>query len=575
VSLPLKNTPSAEPEEPGLDGWFTGLGDEYAGRVAAGSLRPGMVDGWRLRWRGRELEIQVDADFPFSVARVYLAGYSRAQAQPHIEKNGKLCLGSKAVPGDRLRTVQAALAEAIQLLTENETRQHDDDFREDFGLYWLNWADRSDLRVEIMPGSDGARKSILGRAALTGERVLVFPGKHDATRVCTNLTGTPSKWLKETPVISIDPLPAPDRYPETADELWTLVEARSQGGTDLLTRLMANAPKEAFVILAGKAPSGREHYAAMYLRRPLDRVGQPLKRQAMRNGIEKSDASSRSLFGRFKLDRLATQRMDSSSSRLPAGVQRKIAAAKVIVVGCGALGSGVVRMLAKAGVENLRLVDPELLGWENIRRHELGGDAVGDGKAKALAKSIRADLPMIGFVEGYATTFATFAREHPEALKQADLIVSCTGDWTADASIEHALAQPGHKASAVYGWMEAHALASHAVLIGNAGPRLADGFNANGEFRLPVVAGGKPPPPECGGATTTFGAVELSHAHALVVRLAIDALRELETAPAWHSWVADTVAFEEAEASVTSGWAGVRGQPSEMGGLSIGNWSFP
>jgi hypothetical protein len=123
--------------------------------------------------------------------------------------------------------------------------------------------------------------------------------------------------------------------------------------------------------------------------------------------------------------------------------------------------------------------------------------------------------------------------------------------------------------------MEAHALASHAVLIGNAGLRLADGFDENGEFRLPVVAGGKPPPPECGGATTTFGAVELSHAQALVVRLAIDALRELETAPAWHSWVADTVAFEEAEASVASGWAGARGQPSEMGGLSIGDWSFP
>jgi hypothetical protein len=575
VSLPLKTTPPAEPEEPGLDDWFAGLGDEYVGRVAAGSLRLGMVDGWRVRWRGRELEIQVDADFPFSVARVYLAGYSRAQAQPHIEKNGKLCLGSKAVPGDRIRTVQAALAEAIQLLTENETRQHDDDFREDFGLYWLNWADRSDLHVEIMPGSEGARKSILGRAALTGERVLVFPGRHDATRVCTNLTGNASKWLKETPVISIDPLPAPDRYPETADELWTLVDVRSQGGTELLTRLMANSPKEAFVILAGKAASGREHYGAMYLRRPLDRGGQPLKRSAMRKGIEKSEDSARSLFGRFKLERLATQRMDSSSSRLPEGVQRQIAAAKVIIVGCGALGSGVARMLAKAGVEHLRLIDPELLGWENIRRHELGGGAVGDGKAKALAKSIRADLPMIGFVEGYATTFATFAREHPEALKQADLVISCTGNWTADASVEHVLAQPGHKASAVYGWMEAHALASHVVLIGNTGPRLADGFDASGEFRLPVVAGGKPPPPECGGATTTFGAVELSHAQALVVRLAIDALRELETAPAWHSWVADTVAFEEAEASVTSGWAAARGQPSEMGGLSIGDWSFP
>jgi hypothetical protein len=348
------------------------------------------------------------------------------------------------VPGDRVRTVQVALAEAFQLLAENETRQHDDDFREDFGLYWLTWASRADLRVEVMPGSEGARKSILGRAAVTEERVFVFPGKTDAGRFCTNLTGEAPKWLKETPVISIDPLPAPDRYPETAEELWALVDARSQDGTDLLARLMANAPLEAFVVLAGKAPSGREHYAAVRLRRPLDRGGQPLKLRVMREGIEQTEDPIRGLFGRFKVERLTTQRMDSSSSRLPQGAQRRMATAKVVIVGCGALGSGVARMLARAGVEHLRLVDPENIGWENIRRHELGGRTVGFGKAKALAGTIRADLPMIGFAEGYETTFATFAREHPDALKQADLIVSCTGDWAADASVEHALAQRGY-----------------------------------------------------------------------------------------------------------------------------------
>src|SRR6185437_9834071 len=101
------------------------------------------------------------------------------------------------------------------------------------------------------------------------------------------------------------------------------------------------------------------------------------------------------------------------------------------------------------------------------------------------------------------------AREHPEALKETDLIVSCTGDWTADASVEHFLTQPSHNASALYGWMEAHALAAHAVFLEATGARLADGFDNNGRFRLPVIVGGKPAPPECGGASTTFGAVEL------------------------------------------------------------------
>lgn len=532
-----------------------------------------MVEGWRVRWRERELEIQVDADFPFSRPRVYLLGYSRNHAQPHIECDGKLCLGSATIPGDRVRNIQMVLAETFQLLTENDTKQHEEDFREDFGLYWLNWADRSDLRVEIMPGREGIEKSVLGRAILTERRIFVFAGKSHAGRFWTNLTGAAPKRLKETPIIFIDPLPYPNRYPATADELWSLVEARSRAGTDLLTRLMANAPKDAFVVIAGKAPSGREHYAAVQLRRPMDRERHPLKRSIMRKGVEKSELQPKKLFGRFQLDRLATLRVDSSSSRLPDGVQRHVAGCKVIVAGCGALGSGVARMLAHAGVEHIHLVDPENLGWENIRRHELGGNAVGLGKARTLATAIRAALPMIGFVEGYPTTFATFAREHPEAIKQADLIVSCTGDWAADASVEHAI-KPDQKASAVYGWMEAHALASHAVFLDKVGARLSEGFDEWGRFRLAVVAGGKPAPPECGGTTTTFGAVELSQAQALVARLAIDALRGLEIAPVWHSWLADSLAFEEAEASITPEWVAARGQPEEAGGFYSAEWSF-
>jgi hypothetical protein len=334
-------------------------------------------------------------------------------------------------------------------------------------------------------------------------------------------------------------------------------------------------PKEAFVVLAGRAASGREHYAALRLRRPLDRSGLPVTKRVLRQGLESAEDPSQALFARFQIERLATDRLDAASSRMPEGVQRQMAAVKVIIAGCGALGSGVVRMLAQAGVEHLTLVDPDSLGWENIRRHELGASFVGHGKAKSLAAAIRAALPMIGFVEGYQKTFAAFAREYPEVVAEADLIISCTGDWTADASVEYALARPGCKASAVYGWMEAHALASHALLLGSQGARLGEGLDEHGDPRLPVVVGGKPPPPECGGASTTFGAVELAHAQALVVRLAVDALRGLEEPPAWHSWIADSVAFEEAEASVASGWIAARGNPGQMGGLFVGDWAFP
>jgi hypothetical protein len=109
---------------------------------------------------------------------------------------------------------------------------------------------------------------------------------------------------------------------------------------------------------------------------------------------------------------------------------------------------------------------------------------------------------------------------------------------------------------------------------GCSGARLSDGFDDQGEFRLPAVAGGRSPARECGGASTSFGAIEVSNAQALVARLVVDALRGIERTPAWRSWLSDAAAFREADAAVTSGWVARRGQPGEMGGLFSGDSTF-
>jgi hypothetical protein len=57
----------------------------------------------------------------------------------------------------------------------------------------------------------------------TDGQAFVFANKVDAGRFWTNLTGAPPLRLKTTAVISIDPLPAPDRYPDSAGDLWALV----------------------------------------------------------------------------------------------------------------------------------------------------------------------------------------------------------------------------------------------------------------------------------------------------------------------------------------------------------------
>jgi molybdopterin/thiamine biosynthesis adenylyltransferase len=76
----------------------------------------------------------------------------------------------------------------------------------------------------------------------------------------------------------------------------------------------------------------------------------------------------------------------------PAG-QARLAAARVLLVGCGALGTSVADLLVRAGVGFLRIVDRDVVELTNLQRQVLFDEAdAADGtpKAVAAAKRLRA-----------------------------------------------------------------------------------------------------------------------------------------------------------------------------------------
>jgi adenylyltransferase/sulfurtransferase len=70
--------------------------------------------------------------------------------------------------------------------------------------------------------------------------------------------------------------------------------------------------------------------------------------------------------------------------------QRRLLAARALVVGCGALGSVIINTLARAGVGHLRIVDRDFLELNNLQRQVLyDEDDVAAGLPKAIAAKNR------------------------------------------------------------------------------------------------------------------------------------------------------------------------------------------
>jgi molybdopterin-synthase adenylyltransferase len=89
---------------------------------------------------------------------------------------------------------------------------------------------------------------------------------------------------------------------------------------------------------------------------------------------------------------LQTSRYARQMRFAPIGVagQQKLLASRVLVVGCGALGSVIANTLARAGVGSLRLVDRDFLELNNLQRQVLyDEDDVAAGLPKAIAAKNR------------------------------------------------------------------------------------------------------------------------------------------------------------------------------------------
>ena len=115
----------------------------------------------------------------------------------------------------------------------------------------------------------------------------------------------------------------------------------------------------------------------------------------------------------------------------PLGVegQRQISQSRVLVCGCGALGSVIANTLARAGVGHLRIVDRDFLEWNNLQRQVLYTEAdVTAGIPKSVAA--KAHLEQINSeIELEAVVANVSAENIGELIDSVDCIVDGTDNF--------------------------------------------------------------------------------------------------------------------------------------------------
>lgn len=541
-------------------------------------VSPVFSDGIR-----RPLHVVVDSDFPYTPPRVAVADGTGALAWPHLEEGGLLCIlppdtaVSSRTPVDVTAYV---LGEACRLIEEGISGSNVEDFRREFLSYWALVADgeapvflstldprRQNPQIVVWHGTT---VRVVGESRDTLKRWLRRWGAEPSKSGEYSFFDAVLLWLPE-PLL-------PREYPATPADVRALVQQHSPEATEVLENLAMRRVDEIDVVL-GAATARGSCFGALVLRRPrrssgARRSGDPLTKGFRPSRVPKWLLMNRYFSAAAQVTKAIVKRADHRwiHGRDQDGRQGRMREARVAVLGCGSLGGTLARLLAQAGVGNLLLVDSAILDWPNVGRHELGAPSVDQPKAQEVAREIERAYPHLDEIVFRNTRVGLGRSALMDELLTYDLVVSTMGNWAAENFLNDYQQENLTFPAVVYGWVEPHAAAAHAVAIPQGGACLRCGVDDNGRPNLTVTDWSRGSEtlqePACGAVYTPYGPTELCWAHALISKAVIDAIVSRPTRAQHYIWIGSHHRLVEASGTWAKTWIAEMGDPG-AGGFTL------
>lgn len=160
---------------------------------------------------------------------------------------------------------------------------------------------------------------------------------------------------------------------------------------------------------------------------------------------------------------------------------------KLLVAGLGSVGSQLAGLLGALDWEELRLIDPDVLAVENLKRHLLGISWVGYRKVDGL-RALFLDKHPLGTVKVKTSSLVHIARHDQAFLNDCNYLISCTGDFNAETWLDVAQQEGEITRPTFYLWVEPYLAGGHCVFInGKDGARRQDLFE-NHFYRHNIIS---------------------------------------------------------------------------------------
>jgi len=510
------------------------------------------------------LRILINSGFPFRPLRVAVFPAPPVLTWPNLEEKGLLCLLAEGTltSVERVESVATELLKDAQdLVNEWHSGTGLERFEDEFQSYWNHWRQNTEKFVSLC-SIEGASRWVY---AFHERNFTIVADDEQALKSWVSNYFMPGSNVifQSIPLIRLPRPPRPEEYPNTVAELFTLLSGDTEALAMLQKLINMNQDKRKGVLLAFPGRRGFG-FAGLILPRNGKNFGNGFRKGHIPPHVLKQRFSVKPVIGAtvIRCDLSWVHGRDHNSDVVVLG--KKTA----VLVGIGSLGSGVAELLAKMGIGKLVLIDPESMGTENASRHTLGVRSSAHMKASEIAKNLGKRFPHLQF-EPHDERWDDCYKKNPSVFASADLVISMIGVWAAESSL-NALFQASEKFPPVlFGWLEEHAAAGHALVFFGEKGCLRCMTDDMGYSRIPVTkwpeGGTQLQIPMCGGMFQPYGAIELSHVQGLVADLAADILLSRVSDSGHRVWIGQKKLLEPGKGEWHPNWIARHGHPGDGG----------
>jgi len=222
---------------------------------------------------------------------------------------------------------------------------------------------------------------------------------------------------------------------------------------------------------------------------------------------------------------------------------------RILLVGCGSIGSDILFLLARSGIKEFTIVDYDKLSVENSYRHFLGMNMAIKEKAKVdlLKKEIEKRYPNTN-VEALNADILVAIRDKQVDLEKFTLIIFAIGDPNIERKLNELVLKTN--TPAIFTWVEAYGIGGHALLVNITEKGCYECLIKEDLSNYAAFAGKSDRPYTmningCSGTFTPYGGVDSMQTALMATRLALNVVRGETTENCLVSWKGQAKQFRE------------------------------